>query len=146
MFKKIFILVVTMTTPLFAEHEVWIEQALQAQSLAYCPYSNYRVGVALITTDGEVIQGCNIENASYGLTICAERTAACAALSQGKQNFKAIVVATRDGGTPCGACRQFLNEFNPQMTVITVNERGKVTHQTTLDKLLPNAFGPHNLE
>lgn len=146
MLQKIFIVAATMTAPLFAEHEALIDQAKQAQQRAYCPYSNYTVGAALLTTDGEVIQGCNVENASYGLTICAERAAVFSAVSQGKRNFDAIIVATRDGGTPCGACRQVLNEFNPNLSVITVNAQGKIIHNTTLDKLLPAAFGPRNLE
>lgn len=146
MLKKIFILVTLMATPLFAEYETLAASALEARERAYCPYSDYAVGAALLTSEGEMIQGCNVENASYGLTLCAERSAVMAALSQGKRNFTAIVVATRDGGTPCGACRQVLNEFSPHMTVISVDASGKITHQTTLDKLLPTAFGPHNLE
>ncbi len=146
MLKILSIMVFIMVQPLFADHEMVIQQAQQARSRAYCPYSNYSVGAALVTTSGEIIQGCNVENASYGMTCCAERSAVFAAVSQGKQNFKTLVVATRDGGTPCGACRQVLNEFNPTLEIITVDGNGKITHQTTLEKLLPTAFGPHNLE
>lgn len=144
--NKIYLLAVTMTTPLFAQQEALIQQAQQAQTRAYCPYSNYSVGAVLLTGDGEMIQGANVENASYGLTICAERAAVFAAVSQGKQHFQAIVVSTRDGGTPCGACRQVLNEFNPHLKVITVDHQGAVVHNTTLDQLLPSAFGPQNLK
>ena len=144
--NSLYMLAVTMTIPLCAQQETLIQQAQQAQTRAYCPYSHYAVGAALLTGDGEVIQGANVENASYGLTICAERAALFAAVSQGKQHFQAIVVSTTDGGTPCGACRQVLNEFNPHIKVITVDHQGTVVHSTTLDKLLPSAFGPQNLD
>lgn len=122
-----------------------IAQALQAQKLAYAPYSNYFVGAALLTASNEIIQGCNVENASYGLTNCAERSAIFSAVSQGKKEFIAMAVVTRDGGSPCGACRQVINEFNPEMLVIMANQKGEIVNETTLDQLLPNAFGPKNL-
>ena len=128
------------------QKQTLIHAALEAYKMPYCPYSNYPVGAALLTEGGVIYKGCNVENASYGLTCCAERTAAFKAVSEGSRAFIAIVVATRDGGTPCGACRQILNEFGPHMTVIAVNALGTITAETTLDVLLPNAFGPHNLE
>lgn len=143
---KVFFMVLTMTATLFAETETLIQAALNARSHSYSPYSHYAVGAALLTTEGEIIQGCNVENASYGLTQCAERSALVAAVSQGKKEFVAIVVATRDGGLPCGACRQVLNEFTPDIRVIAVNGEGTVVHETTLRTLFPDAFGPHNLE
>ncbi len=128
------------------QKQALILSALEAQNQAYCPYSNYPVGAALLTESGTIYKGCNVENASYGLTNCAERTAVFKAASEGVRSFIAVVVATRDGGTPCGACRQVLNEFGPHMQVITINSKGTITGETTLDVLLPNAFGPHNLE
>ena len=99
----------------------------------------------MLTQTGKIFTGCNIENASYGLCNCAERTAIFKAVSEGEKEIQAIVVVTRDGGSPCGACRQVLNEFNPKMVVINVNELGNIQGEYTLDKLLPNAFGPANL-
>lgn len=128
------------------QKQTLIQSALDAQKSAYCPYSNYPVGAALLTEDGTIYKGCNVENASYGLTNCAERTAAFKAVSEGYRSFIAIAVATRDGGTPCGACRQILNEFGPNMQVFSVSSSGEIKAETTLDILLPNAFGPHNLE
>src|SRR5919106_5668640 len=86
--------------------------ALDAQQRAFCPYSNFPVGAALRTAGGTIYQGVNVENASFGLTICAERVAASAAIAAGEREFAAIAVASRGGVTPCGACRQFLAEFN----------------------------------
>lgn len=146
MLNKIFILVVLMTSPLFAEYGALTTQALEARTRSYSPYSKYAVGAALLTSEGEIFQGCNVENASYGLTICAERSAVVSAVSQGKKMFTAIAVATKDGGFPCGACRQVLNEFNPEMVVVIVDEKGRITCQTTLEAILPSAFGPKNLE
>ncbi len=124
-----------------------VQKALEGQKMSYAPYSHYHVGSAVLTNSGKLYQGCNVENASYGLAICAERTAIFKAVSEGEQEFEAIVVITRDGkGMPCGACRQVLNEFNPNMAVITANEQGEIIHTLTLDQLLPHAFGPANLK
>ncbi len=112
---------------------------------AYAPYSKFQVGAALLATNGEVFTGSNVENASYGLTICAERTAVFKAVSAGVQTFTAIAISVPGSGSPCGACRQVLNEFNPDLQVYLADENGKVTHETTLDVLLPRAFGPENL-
>lgn len=95
--------------------------AHKAKEEAYSPYSSYKVGAALLTKDGTIISGCNVENASYGLTMCAERTAIFTAISQGYKpgDFEAIAVAaSRDDFSPCGACRQVINEFGDQMTVV----------------------------
>ena len=128
-----------------AEAEL-IQAALAASEHAYIPYSNYRVGAALLTTDGEVYSGCNVESASYTPTICAERTALVKAISEGKREFSAVAVVTRDGGSPCGVCRQLLFEFSPGMTVIMADLRGEVHQRVTLADLLPLGFGPANLQ
>src|SRR5689334_5222747 len=100
---------------LIEEKKLLAEKAAEARQRAYAPYSNFFVGAAIMTHDGKIYQGCNVENASYGLAICAERTAAVKAASDGVRSFKAIAVSVPGGGTPCGACRQFLNEFNPDL-------------------------------
>ena len=120
--------------------------AAEARVSAYAPYSKFQVGAALLTETGEVFTGCNVENASYGLTICAERTAVFKAVSEGVRHFSAIAISVPGGGSPCGACRQVLNEFNPQLPVYLSDETGTIMSTTTLEELLPNAFGPENLE
>ena len=122
-----------------------IQAALAASEQAYIPYSNYRVGAALVTTAGEIFAGCNVESASYTPTICAERTALAKAISEGERAFSAIAVVTRDGGSPCGVCRQLLYEFAPQLQVIMADLDGNVQHRATLSELLPLGFGPANL-
>src|SRR6185295_18399122 len=95
-----------------------IQAALEAQKRAFCPYSNFPVGAALRTASGRIYQGVNVENASFGLTICAERVAASTAVANGDRDFTAIAIVSRGGVSPCGACRQFLAEFNPNLTII----------------------------
>ncbi len=122
-----------------------ISLALHARESAYAPYSHYCVGAA-ISTDVGVFSGCNVENASYGLCNCAERTAIFSAVAAGARTVTAVAVATRDGGSPCGACRQVLAEFaEPGCPVVCVNAIGDVTFQTTVGALLPAAFTPRNL-
>ena len=121
-----------------------VEQAKGARERAYAPYSNYRVGASLLTTGGRVYTGCNVENAVFSETICAERTAVVKAVSDGERDFAALAVVTRDGGAPCGACRQVLNEFAPDLVVLIADETGNV-RQTTVARLLPDGFGPQNL-
>jgi cytidine deaminase len=118
-----------------------IHAALDAQKRAYVPYSNFPVGAALRTASGAIFQGANVENASFGLTICAERVAASAAIVAGEREFVTIAIVSRGGATPCGACRQFLAEFNPTLRVVMVDsdEQGH-GFQSTLDDLLPNRF------
>ncbi|MGE5653909.1 MAG: cytidine deaminase [Bacillota bacterium] len=127
------------------DHDL-VERAMEAQQLAYVPYSHYRVGAALLTCSGKVYTGCNIENASYGLTICAERTALFKAVSEGERDFASIAVVV-DGeafASPCGACRQVLAEFAPNMRCILANGRGE--HKvTTVADLLPDGFGASNM-
>lgn len=118
---------------------VLIEIAKNTRENAYAPYSGYCVGAALLATDGTVYGGCNVENASYGMSICAERTAVVKAISEGVRDFEAIAVVTEDAGTPCGACRQFLSEFGTDTMVILADIHGHYT-LTTVGELLPYAF------
>ncbi len=118
-----------------------IHAALDAQKRAYAPYSNFPVGAAIRTAGGKVYTGANVENASFGLTICAERVAAAAAVSAGDREFVTIAIVSRGGATPCGACRQFLAEFNPTLRIVMVDsEHLDHGYQSTLDDLLPNRF------
>jgi cytidine deaminase len=111
------------------------------QEHAYCPYSNYRVGAALEAQDGTVFLGCNVENASYGLTICAERAAVFAAVGAGARRFRRIVIATdsEPPGPPCGACRQVLAEFGSELEVESVGP--SQSKRWRIGELLPDAFG-----
>lgn len=108
---------------------------------SYSPYSHFPVGAALECSDGTVFTGCNIENAAYGLTICAERTAIFKAISEGHRDFKRIVIAgkSEDYCVPCGSCRQVMQEFAPQMEVICLNGKGEARH-FALKELLPYGF------
>lgn len=118
--------------------------ARKAMETSYSPYSHYAVGAALLCADGRVYQGCNIENASFGLTNCAERTALFKAVSEGERAFSAIAIAASGSAPyPCGACRQALNEFAPDLRVLLTWEGGQLV--TTLPELLPHSFGPHSL-
>jgi len=122
-----------------------IEAALEVRRWAYTPYSHYAVGAALLTESGKIYEGVNIENAAYPTTICAERVAVFKAVSEGERDFTAIVVATSNGGTPCGSCRQVLAEFGVDTIVIVVNGQGEIIQETTVDDLLPGAFLPGDL-
>ena len=121
--------------------EELIALASKARNKAYAPYSNYQVGAALLTASGTVYAGCNVENAAYSLTICAEQVAVVKALSEGERDFVAIAVVTEDGGTPCGACRQVLNEHAPDIRVLIADASGKY-EICSLRELLPRAFVP----
>lgn len=123
-----------------------IDHAIKAQKGAYTPYSHYDVGAAILTSSGRIIEGANIENAVYPLGLCAERVAAFKAVFEGEKHFDAIAVVTRNGGTPCGACRQVLREFSKELIVLIANEQGELTLETTLADLLPYSFGPEDLE
>ena len=127
------------TTP-----EMLVAHALAARQRAYAPYSHYFVGAAVLTEDGSVVVGCNVENASYPATICAERVALTSAVAQGKRKLKAIAVATRDGGSPCGICRQVMVELGPEMQVYITDEAGKF-RTTTVRDLLPDSFDRSSL-
>lgn len=120
--------------------ETLIEAARQAKERAYAPYSGYSVGAALETEDGSVFAGCNVENAAYPQSMCAERVAILKAVSEGHRRVRRIVVVTDDGGTPCGGCRSVLAEFGtPETEIITVDRHG-CRHHYTLGLLLPEAF------
>lgn len=121
-----------------------VHHALAARQRAYAPYSNYAVGAAVLTAEGSVIIGCNVENASYPAGICAEQVALTAAVAQGYRNFAAIAVATLNGGTPCGICRQVMAELGPAMTVYVSDVDGHF-RTTTVAELLPGAFRGDNL-
>lgn len=122
-----------------------VKAAIEASEYAYIPYSKYKVGAAILTESGEIFKGCNVENASYPVGVCAERTAVVKAVSEGKKNMIACAVVTRDGGSPCGMCRQTLNEFNPKMHIILAKLDGEIMHEMPLNELLPLGFGPENL-
>ena len=119
--------------------------AAEARKAAYVPYSHFPVGAALRGEDGAVFTGCNVENASYGLTICAERNAVAHAVAKGAQRFDTIAVVTENGVTPCGMCRQVLAEFGPAMTVIVADVAGN-KRLYNLAELLPAAFTPAQLD
>jgi len=121
-----------------------VRLAQAARENAYVPYSHYDVGAALLTASGQVFTGCNVENAVYPMTLCAERTAMVKAVSEGQREFVAIAIATRNGGSPCGACRQVMREFAPHLRILLADDAGHV-RQFTLDQLLPESFGPESL-
>ena len=121
-----------------------LRQAVEAREYAYAPYSGYKVGAALLTTDGRIYRGCNIENSSYTPSNCAERTAIFKAVSEGDLGFEAIAVVTADGGAPCGVCRQVMREFAPNLTIIIGDLEGNY-QVFNLPDLLPRSFGPENL-
>lgn len=124
-----------------------MEESKIARENAYVPYSKFKVGAAVLTKDGKIYHGCNIENAAYSMTNCAERTAMFKAVSEGVREFASIaVVADTDGPvSPCGACRQVIAEFcEPNMPVYLINLKGDVL-ETTVAELLPGAFSPEDL-
>lgn len=119
-----------------------VELAFAARGRAYAPYSGYAVGASILDVNGTMWSGCNVENISYGLCICAERTALCKMVSEGILEFRAIAVATRDGGTPCGMCLQSLLEFAPDpsvVEVVIVSQAGDRTDYK-LSELIPHGF------
>ena len=130
------------------EKEQLLKKAIEARGTAYVPYSNFPVGAALLATDGTVYLGCNIENAGYSMTNCAERTAVFKAVSEGVKSFAALAVSADTPGpvSPCGACRQVLAEFcSPDMPVYLTNLKGDV-QETTISELLPGAFSTEDLK
>jgi cytidine deaminase len=116
-------------------------EALAARKNAYAPYSQYSVGAAVLTSEGKTFTGANVENASYPVGLCAERVALFAAAAAGERKFRAVAVVTRDGASPCGACRQALAEFGREWEVILADDKGNIRQVTTLEELLPMAFG-----
>ena len=128
------------------DHEL-VSKAVEMQKFSYIPYSRFPVGTALLCGDGRVFTGCNVENAAYGSTICAERTALVKAVSEGyTSGFAAIAIAGQGGDYcwPCGACRQMLYEFAPDLRVLAVRGDGQFM-EASLRNLLPHGFGPDSL-
>lgn len=132
-------------------------EVVKAQKLAYCPYSKFHVGCALLTASGKIYKGCNVENAAYSACICAERTAITKAVSEGERHFKAIAVITDSANcaSPCGVCRQVIREFAGsntvgdkkfQLPIVMFNNSTTEKLIKTIDELLPNSFGPEDLE
>ena len=123
-----------------------VRRAREVQRHAYCPYSKFRVGAAVLTDSGDIFTGCNVENASYGLTICAERNAIFQMVARAHQRVQAVVIYTPTSkpSAPCGACRQVINEFGPDVLIISVCD-GPDVLKKSLSALLPDAFGPANL-
>ncbi len=125
-----------------------VQKAIEMQNFSYVPYSHFPVGAALLCEDGRVFTGCNVENAAYGSTICAERTAVLKAVSEGcREGWTAIAIAGRgeDCCWPCGACRQVLYEFAPKLRVLAVRGDGSY-QEAALSELLPCGFGPKSLQ
>ncbi|MEA3459266.1 MAG: cytidine deaminase [Chloroflexota bacterium] len=125
--------------------EELISLAAEARERAYAPYSHFAVGAALLAKSGKIYTACNVENVSYGLSVCAERAAVFKAVSEGEREFEAIAVVTEKGKKgPCGACRQVLSEFSEDMRVIMADEEGAY-RVLSLRELLPDAFTPADL-
>jgi len=128
------------------ERHLLIDLAKEARRRAYAPYSNYPVGAVLRTRSGKMFTGCNVENAAYPTSICAERTAIFKAVSEGEKEFDVIAVVTPNGGTPCGSCRQVMSEFGLDTLVLVANAEGQLVLETTVAGLLPEAFSPQDLK
>ena len=142
---------VTVYAQLSAVEQRLVDLAWKMSRRAHCPYSKFPVGAAILAQNASgktrVFGGCNVENASYGGTICAERTAAVKAVSEGYTNFiiVAVVCAKVPGGSPCGFCRQVLREFGKNATVLNICDRESSVQRWTVDELLPDSFGPDSL-
>ena len=127
--------------------ELLIHQARLARANAYAPYSNYPVGAAVLTASGEIFTGCNIENAAYPSGLCAERVAIFKAVSEGAREILAVAVVTKNGASPCGACRQVISEFAADDAVFMLaSPRGKKYKRMTMKQILPERFGPKHLK
>ena len=120
--------------------EKLIEHAIIAKTRAISPYSNYSVGVALLTSNNTIILGCNIESKAYPTTLCAERVAIFSALSQGFSDFKSIAIVTNDGAFPCGSCRQIIHEFTKGINIY-ISDESKKFIKINISELLPHPFG-----
>jgi len=128
-----------------SEHQSLIDLANEARKRAYAPYSKYHVGAALRTKSGKIYTGVNIENAAYPHTMCAERVAIFKAVSEGETDFEVIAVATNNGGSPCGGCRQVMAEFGLDTVVLIADGEGHLQKLMTVNELLPEAFTPKHL-
>ena len=127
------------------EQKALIDLANDVRLRAYAPYSKYQVGAALRGRSGRIYTGCNVENAAYPTGICAERAAVFHAVAEGEREFDVIAVATINGGTPCGSCRQVLAEFGLDTIVLIADATGRLVEKTTVAELLPGAFTPRDL-
>ncbi|NPV85318.1 MAG: cytidine deaminase [Anaerolineae bacterium] len=125
--------------------EKLVQTALEVRRWAYVPYSHYAVGAAILTASGKIYDGVNVENAAYPQSMCAERVAIFKAVSEGERRFVAIAVATENGGTPCGGCRQVMSEFGLDTVLLIANGEGKVVQECTVADLLPGSFGAGDL-
>jgi cytidine deaminase len=125
--------------------EKLVQAAIDVRQWAYAPYSEYKVGAALLADSGEIYNGVNVENAAFPTGTCAERAAIFTAVSQGERQFSAIAVVSSNGGAPCGACRQVLAEFGLDTIVFVADAQGRIQQETTVKELLPGAFGPGDL-
>jgi cytidine deaminase len=135
------------TIPELKSHEIdrLIRAAIDVRDQAYAPHSHFYVGAALLMPDGEIALGCNVENASYSMSLCAERVAASAAVASGYRSWRAIAIASVGGVMPCGACRQFLSEFGADITVIVVDVIDNSRRVRKLSQLFPDAFDGSSL-
>jgi len=122
-----------------------VSAALEVQKNAYAPYSNFKVAAALLCADGEVITGINMESSSYGLSVCAERNTIATAVAKGKKDFIAMAVISRNGVTPCGACRQVIFDICGDIDIVLGDENGNIKDTTTMKVLLPKAFSQKDL-
>ncbi|MCX7013128.1 MAG: cytidine deaminase [Candidatus Sumerlaeota bacterium] len=124
-----------------------LRRAAEVRRRAYAPYSGFRVGAALLAEDGRIFAGCNVENASYSLTVCAERNALFHAVAEGAARFQALAVAAEcdSPAAPCGACRQALSEFAPDLEIVLGDAEGRERETLSLRDLLPRRFGPDSL-
>lgn len=127
------------------QKQALIQAAIVARKWAYVPYSHYAVGAAVLTDSGKVYDGTNVENATFPLTLCAERVAIFKAVSEGEREFSAIAVVTENSGSPCGACRQVMAEFGLDTVVLIADHEGNLRTETTVAGLLPEAFTPKDL-
>ncbi len=127
------------------ERQALIDLANEARKRAYVPYSKYPVGAALRTKSGRIFTGVNVENAAYPHTMCAERVAYFKAVSEGETEFDVIAVATNNGGSPCGGCRQVMAEFGLDTIVLIADGNGNLQKEMTVSELLPEAFTPKHL-
>lgn len=128
-----------------SEERTQLEKAACAvRQRAYAPYSHFQVGAAVLGATGDIYTGVNVENAAYGLTICAERAAIFQAVAAGEREIRAVAVCTREGVSPCGSCRQVMREFAAELPVFIVDGAGK-SREASLRALLPDSFGPEDL-
>jgi len=128
------------------ERSELVRSAISSREKAYAPYSHYTVGAALLSESGGLYQGVNVENAAYPNGLCAERVALFSAVAAGERKFCGMAVVTRDGGFPCGACRQALAEFSPSLEILIADGSGKIRWEGSLSELLPHIFSADSLK